>query len=327
MCTTRIKACARPNPPPPFHCRGDLPGSRGALAKGVDHPAAGRARDDEELDGLRASPAMTDVVTADDGLPATKVGAWTREKHERLLKYVGITRDVRRKFGNRTYIELFCGPGRSVIEDRGEFIDGSPILAARTAKESSAPYTDIHVADFEPSYVEAVTKRLRDIASRVYPYTGPAEQTVNMITSKLNPHGLHFAFLDPYKLDPLPFSIIETLAKFKRIDMLIHVSIHDFQRNLRLYMDERDGPLDRFAPGWRSAVASRDRDKTARIKIFQHWLKLIRSLDMAASDGIELVSGSNKQPLYWLVLVARHERAHGFWNKIRDVSDQRRLPL
>ena len=74
-------------------------------------------------------------------------------------------------------------------------------------------------------------------------------------------------------------------------------------------------------------VASRDRDKTARIKIFQHWLKLIRSLDMAASDGIELVSGSNKQPLYWLVLVARHERAHGFWNKIRDVSDQRRLPL
>jgi three-Cys-motif partner protein len=119
----------------------------------------------------------------------------------------------------------------------------------------------------------------------------------------------------------------ETLAKFKRMDMLIHVSIHDFQRNLRLYMDEHDGPLDRFASGWRSAVTSRDKDRGARIKIFQHWLKLIRSLDMAASDGIEQVSGSNKQPLYWLVLVARHERAHEFWDKIRNVSDQRRLLL
>jgi len=268
-----------------------------------------------------------EVLTGDDGLPITKVGAWTREKHERLVKYVSITRDVRRKFLNRTYIELFCGPGRSLIEDRGEFIDGSPILAARTAKESSVPYAEIHLADSDSSFIDAISKRFPNDAGRVHPYIGAAEQTVDAITSCLDRYGLHFAFLDPYKLDPLPFSVIEKLAKVKRMDMLIHVSIHDFQRNLRLYMDEHDGPLDRFAPGWRLAVASRDRDRTARIKIFQHWLKLIRSLDMAAADGIEKVAGSNKQPLYWLVLVARHERAHEFWNKIRNVSDQRRLPL
>jgi three-Cys-motif partner protein len=133
--------------------------------------------------------------------------------------------------------------------------------------------------------------------------------------------------LDPYKLDPLPFSVIETLAKFKRMDMLIHVSIHDFQRNLHRYMNEQDGPLNRFAPGSRSVITSRDRGRTTRIKIFQHWLKLIRALHMAASDGIERVSGSNNQPLYWLVLVARHKRAHEFWHKIRNVSDQHRLCL
>jgi three-Cys-motif partner protein len=173
---------------------------------------------------------MSAQEVGDDGLPVTRVGAWTREKHERLCKYVDITRGVRAQFikTETTYIELFSRPGRSVIEDAGESTDGSPILAARTAKEGSAPYTDIHVADFEPSYVEAVTKRLRDIGGRVWSYSGPAEQTVNMIASKLNPRGLHFAFLDPYKLDPLPFSIIKTLAKFKRMDMLIHVSIHDF---------------------------------------------------------------------------------------------------
>ena len=161
-------------------------------------------------------------------------------------------------------------------------------------------------------------------AGRVHPHIGEAEETIDAIAQKLNPHGLHFAFLDPYKLDPLPFSILEKLARFKRMDMLIHVSIHDFQRNLRLYMQERGGPLGRFAPGWRDVVNQKGTDRNVRIAIFKHWLALIRNLDMAASQGIDIekVVGTNRQPLYWLVLVARHDLAHEFWNKIRNVSQQ-----
>jgi three-Cys-motif partner protein len=136
---------------------------------------------------------------------------------------------------------------------------------------------------------------------------------------------LHFAFLDPFKLDPLPFSIIATLANFKRMDMLIHVSIHDLQRNLRTYME--DGTLDRFAPGWRDIVNPQSPGKNVRIGIFQHWLGLIRNLDMAPSEGIEIVTGTNRQPLYWLVLVARHQLAHKFWDAIRNVTPQGRLGL
>jgi three-Cys-motif partner protein len=248
-------------------------------------------------------------LIGDDGLPVTTVGAWTREKHERLCRYVDITRGVRGQFikTETTYIELFSGPGRSVIEDAGESIDGSPILATQTAKESSAPYTDIHVADSEPSYVEAVTKRLHDIGSRVWTYTGPAEQTVNMVASKLNPRGLHFAFLDPYKLDPLPFSIIETLAKFKRMDMLIHVSIHDSSVISVSTWMSMTAPRP-FCAGMALCSRIPRQRQNCSHKNFPALAQVVRSLDMAASDGIELVSGSNKQPLYWLVLVARHER-------------------
>jgi three-Cys-motif partner protein len=162
---------------------------------------------------------------------------------------------------------------------------------------------------------------------KLHPYVGKAETTVDHIVKKLNPGGLHFAFLDPYKLDPLPFSIIEKLAKFKSMDMLIHVSIQDFQRNLRRYMKQESGPLDRFAPGWRTVVNRRDTERNIRITIFKHWLGLIRKLDMAASQGteIEKVVGRKRQPLYWLVLVARHPLAHKFWNAIRNVSSQREL--
>jgi hypothetical protein len=36
--------------------------------------------------------AMPEVRTGADGLPVTVVGAWTLEKHERLVKYVDITK-------------------------------------------------------------------------------------------------------------------------------------------------------------------------------------------------------------------------------------------
>jgi three-Cys-motif partner protein len=269
------------------------------------------------------------VVIGEDGFPVTKVGEWTLEKHERLRKYVDITRAVRRKFKETetTYIELFCGPGRSMIDGTGELIEGSPVLAARKAKDTSVPYSDFHLADAEAAFINAVRRRMPEDAGRIYPYIGLAEHTVDEITSRLNPQGLHFAFLDPYKLDPLPFSIINKLAKLRYMDILVHVSIQDFQRNLRRYMSEVGGPLDRFAPGWRAVVNPRDSDKNVRLAIFNYWLGLIRSLDMQAeSHEVERVSGLQNQPLYWLVLVARHELAHELWDKIRNVSPQRRFP-
>jgi three-Cys-motif partner protein len=268
---------------------------------------------------------MSETPVGGDDLPITRVGRWTLEKHERLVRYIDITRRVRTRFvrTESSYIELFCGPGRSVIEEDGEVIEGSPVRAMRAAQASGAPYTDFHLADFDADSVAAACKRLPRGSERVHPYDGEAERTVDEITAKLNPHGLHFAFLDPYKLDPLPFTVLERLARFKRMDMLIHVSIHDFQRNLRLYMAENVGPLDRFAPGWRNVVDQRETDQKVRVAIFQHWLGLIKDLDIAPSDGVAHVVGSKNQPLYWLVLVARHEKAHEFWDKIRNVGSQR----
>jgi three-Cys-motif partner protein len=272
---------------------------------------------------------MAELVDPADGLPVTTVGEWTLEKHERLINYITISRGVRRKFARRqaTYIELFCGPGRSIIEGTGERIDGSPLLAAKTALACRTPFSDLYLADAEQHFVKATCARLPPNVGRVHPFVGAAELTVDQIIAKLDPEGYHFAFLDPYKLDPLPFSIIERLARLKRMDMLIHVSVQDLQRNLRRYMQQPDGPPDRFAPGWRTAVDAQESDRNVRRAIFGHWLSLIRGLDMEPSRGIEHVTGTKRQPLYWLVLVARHDRALEFWDKIRNVTRQRRMDV
>jgi three-Cys-motif partner protein len=65
----------------------------------------------------------------DDGLPLDAVGPWAKEKHERLRKYIDITRATRRKWvhgsGGATYIDLYCGAGRAIIRDTQEKIDSS----------------------------------------------------------------------------------------------------------------------------------------------------------------------------------------------------------
>jgi three-Cys-motif partner protein len=268
-----------------------------------------------------------------DDLPVADVGIWVpQEKHARLRRYVDIARAARRKFlgagkAGATYIDLFAGPGKARVRESGDTIDGSAILAFQVSKDGGSPFSEVHIADSDEESVSACEKRLKAIAAPVYAYAGRACDTVKSVANNLDARALHFAFLDPFNLEALPFEVIEGLARLKRMDMLIHVSVQDLQRNLRRYIEAADSLLDTFAPGWRGVVNSMKPGDTIRRSILNHWLGLIQKLDMQPSQGIELVAGGKNQPLYWLVLVSRSSKAHEFWDKIREVGPQRRLQL
>lgn len=264
-----------------------------------------------------------------DGLPVACVGPWAEEKHSRIKKYVGISRAARRKFvnglGGATYIDLFCGPGRARIRETTRIVDGSVLVAAREAIAGGTPYTELHIADLNKSFVSAAIIRLKKIGATVKAYVGTAENTVLEMMAALGQHGLHFAFLDPYDLKSLPFPVIKCLTAFERMDMLIHVSVQDMQRNLRRYIKQKKSPLDSFAPAWRNKIDEMNSDATVRSQILNHWLDSIRAENMRPSQGVEEVTGPKNQHLYWLVFAARHELAIRFWNEIRNVTNQRTL--
>jgi three-Cys-motif partner protein len=268
----------------------------------------------------------------DDSLELDEVGPWAKEKHERLRKYVDISRAVRRKFLNRsgcaTYIDLFCGSGRCFIRDTNERIDGSPLVAFKSARDGGAPFSEIHITDLEEEKVAAAAKRIADAGGAAATYVGKAEDIAPQIVARLNPYGLHFAFLDPYNLDALPFSVIEALGRLKYIDMLIHVSAQDLQRNLDAYSMSTDGPLDRFAPGWRTAVSQKQTQKATRAAYIAYWASKMEALGLPPARRTELVSGTTKnQRLYWLVFVSRSDFAKSLWDKIRKISGQGELSL
>ncbi|MBK7136036.1 MAG: three-Cys-motif partner protein TcmP [Rhodocyclales bacterium] len=269
------------------------------------------------------------VPDPDDGLPLACVGSWAEDKHARVRKYVDISRATRRMYitgtGGATFIELFCGPGRARIRNTTRIVDGSTLVAAKEAQATGTMFTELHIADANASFVNVASQRLARLGVQARTYAGRSEDTVKEVARRLNKDGLHLAFLDPFDLKSLPFEVIRCLAGFKRMDMIIHVSLMDLQRNLEPYIGTQPSPLDIFAPGWRTVIDLMNPIATIRRGIFDYWLSLIRNEDMQPSQGIEKVTGLKNQPLYWLVFVARHELAMKFWDEIRNVSDQQQL--
>jgi three-Cys-motif partner protein len=159
-------------------------------------------------------------------------------------------------------------------------------------------------------------KRLSALGAPVQATPGPASLAMPKMLQDLNRYGLHFAFLDPHNLGALSFDLFESLAKLKRIDIIVHVSLSDLQRNADLYTSAAYDQFDRFAPGWRDHVRTDMNQASLRAAILAYWSDKVMALGLPRAEHCELIKGPQQQGLYWLILLARHELAHTLWSRI-----------
>ena len=263
----------------------------------------------------------------DDGLIVGEVGPWAKEKHERLRRYIDAARGARAKFlppkgkAGASYIELYSGAGRSVIKDTSQFIEGSAVVAFNAGRASGHPFSAMHLSDLEPQNSTVVAQRIRTLGGMPASYVGAASDVVDQVMSAINPYGLHLAFLDPFNLAQLPFSIIERMLRAKRMDMIIHVSVQDLQRNFDTH--SRIGQsLDVFAPGWRDAVDVNQATAALRASFVEYWLGKIRALGTRPATGQPLIVGEKNQRLYWLIFVSSNPLGHELWNDVQNLTGQ-----
>lgn len=170
--------------------------------------------------------------------------------------------------------------------------------------------------------LNAAAERLLKLGAPVVPILGPSSRTVQQIVQRLKPAGLHFAFIDPFSLGALDFNILKTLALRKRMDVLVHLSKMDLQRNLDDNLSARVSTFDAFAPGWRSVIDIEQAQRGIRTEIVDHWRDLVSQLGIDASTEMKLLKGSLNQPLYWLLLLAKHKLAHQFWKDAANPERQ-----
>jgi three-Cys-motif partner protein len=190
------------------------------------------------------------------------------------------------------------------------------VAAFKKAKGSLAPFTSINISDADPDLLATAEKRLSVLGAPVHAAPGPASLAMPKIVQVLNPYGLHFAFLDPHNLGTLSFDLFESLAKLKRIDVIVHVSLSDLQRNADRYTSAAYDQFDKFAPGWRNHVGADMNQGSLRAAILQYWSDKVMKLGLPRAEHCELITGTKRQRLYWLILLARHELAHSLWSKI-----------
>ena len=270
------------------------------------------------------------LIEGDDGLPADEVGAWAKEKHTYLRRYLDISRATRKKYigdrkGGAVYFDIFCGTGRSKIRGTTEWIDGGAIAAWKTSREGDAPFTDIYISDLDEEKLNACTTRLRNLGAPVHPIHACAVDAVQKMVSAVSGYALHFAFVDPYNLEALDFSVISTLSKLKRIDLLIHLSAMDLQRNLSVNLSADDSAFDAFGPGWRENVSTTVSQPEVRRRGAEEGRKQVANRDVWPSIDQRLITGEKNQPLYWLLIAARHELAHKFWETAANIEGQGKL--
>jgi three-Cys-motif partner protein len=258
----------------------------------------------------------------DDGLIVEKVGQWAVNKLKLLTDYIYASGGARKNFAGpgTAYIDVFCGPGRSIVRGSNQFIDGSPIAAFKRAVESAAHFSSINVSDADDELLAATEKRLKTINAPVRPFVGPATLAMPRIVQSLDPYGLNLAFLDPHNLGTLSFDLFQQLARLKHIDVIAHVSLSDLQRNADRYTSEAHSQFDKFAPGWRDRVGTDMNQEALRRGIIQYWSDKVTDLGLPRARHCELITGDRGQRLYWLILLAKHDLAHQLWEKISSAA-------
>lgn len=273
---------------------------------------------------------MVELIEGDDELPANEVGKWAKDKHKYLCRYIDICRETRKKYigagkGGSAYFDLFCATGRSRIRNTNEWIEGSAIAAWNMSIAKGAPFSAIFVSDIDEESLNACVTRLKMLEAPVVPIHACAVDAVQQMVRSVNPSGLHFAFIDPYNLGALDFKIIHELTKLKRIDMLIHLDIMDLQRNLLGNLKAEESAFDTFAPGWREQVNVAGAQPEIRQRVIEYWRDQVASLKVWPSTKQRLITGGKNQPLYYLLLAARHRLAHQFWETAANPEGQKQL--
>jgi three-Cys-motif partner protein len=247
------------------------------------------------------------------------VGPWAKEKLKIITDYVQICSGTRKKYTHCAFIDVFSGPGKSKIRTTNELIDGSPVAAFKKAHRSG-PFSQIYISDADEELLGSADDRLKRLGAPAIPIKGPASVALPTIVRSVDRYGLHLALLDPHNLGTLSFDLFESLATLKHIDVIVHVSLGDLQRNADRYTSEDQLQFDRFAPGWREHIRPDMNQNSLRASILEYWTDKVAGLGLPRAKHCELIRGTQSQRLYWLMLLAKHELPHAFWTKITSLA-------
>lgn len=257
-------------------------------------------------------------LPVEHGRNSEGVGSWVPDmKHTFLAKYVEGTRRAREKFKQRVYVDLFCGPGRIQVKGEAATRPGGAQVAWAHSLLDDVAFTSCFVGDLDAERASACAERLTAMGAQATAFPGAAESTVDQVLGRIPRSALCLAYLDPYNLQYLSFSVIKKLARLNFVDFAVHFSTMDLRRNVLMEYNPERARFDAAAPGWRDhidplAFVRGDADEA----FFDYWCGLVRGLGFSISHRMPLVRDEGNRPLYHLVFFSRHELPNRIWGDV-----------
>lgn len=249
----------------------------------------------------------------DDGLPTPEIGAWGEEKYRHVQLYASLfIKSMRTKWDALVYLDLFAGSGRSQIRGTGRIVSASPLLILGMPEA----YDKYIFCEQDKNYAEALeTRYRRDFPNRnVKIITGNANASVENIIVEMprpgrNQKVLGFCFFDPFQLQNLHFSTIETMAQ-RFIDFLVLIpSSMDANRNEHNYVQARNNTLENFVGNsdwrtrWKEEKASGKSFERFVVEEFGRSMQKLRYIDRGINETKLIRSDNKNLPLYRLALL------------------------
>jgi three-Cys-motif partner protein len=271
---------------------------------------------------------MTEYVTAQDGLPARVVGRWSEEKLYYVARYVDIfTTGMKDRWPRRVYIDLFSGPGICVLDDSGQEIKGSPLVAL----SARYPFTAAYLNDLDRLATEALRSRLApvrdvDITIANLDCNAAAREAGKVLPLDAS-DTLGLAVVDPTAFQ-ISLESLAAMTRERKIDLIITL----MTGHLRRFIAEPafEPALDPFfgSSKWRSLVDLRA--SGARItyrRLLDFYEDQLRSIGYTHVDDDARILNTRGRTIYHLVFATKNERGADFFKKIsqRRFSGQRKM--
>lgn len=273
------------------------------------------------------------VKSMDDGKSVRCVGSWAYEKIFRLVQYFGIfTKGMANKWeGKLNYIEICSGPGRCVLRESGEEVDGTALAIARHPS-----FKTLHAAlfiDHNPRVVEILDGRLSQIENcaerktRVIRGDFTCKQDLRKIFNAIPEKHLNLVFIDPTECN-VPFSTIElAVQSLKRADFIINVALGtDVNRNLvPAFLDSSFsrakekytaflGSETFFADENNQKLAVAGNTQELRRSFLDEYQRQLKRIGLAHTDS------KNVKAYYHLVFASGDPRGLDFWHKANKIE-------
>ena len=277
-------------------------------------------------------PSNVPVTKVDnDGLPTAEIGAWGEEKYKLVSLYAALfVRSMGSKWDALVYLDLFSGPGRSRIRGTKRTVLASPLFVLGMPER----FDKYIFCDNNEEHSNALETRCRrDFpAGAVTIIPGDANRSTDRIIAEMPRPGkgykvLGFCFLDPYHMDNLNFSTIETLSQ-RFMDFLVLIpSGMDANRNEQHYVRPRNKIMENFtgSKDWRDRWESEKRSgksfENFVVEEFGRSMQRLGYIDPGLKDAILVRSDDKNLRLYRLALYSRHQLGNKFWKEAKKYTN------